>query len=62
MILFRLFLPNEVKENIKNIIEEIIENNPGSKIHVSLEGYRDFIEPKAPRIYYNKLIILLLSI
>ena len=45
---------NEVKENIKNIIEEIIENNPGSKIRVSFVGYRDFIEPKAPRTYYSK--------
>ena len=34
----------EAKENIKNIIDEITENNPCSKIRVSFVGYRDFKE------------------
>lgn len=32
----------EAKKSIKDIIEEITENNPGSKIRLSFVGYRDF--------------------
>ena len=39
------------KKNIKKIIEEIYDNNPGSKIRISFIGYRDFIEEKEERKY-----------
>ena len=42
---------NEAKKNIKKIIEEIIDNNPGSKIRISFIGYRDFIDEKEERKY-----------
>jgi len=42
---------NEAKKTVKNIIEEILDNNPGSKIRLSFIGYRDFIEAKQKRIY-----------
>ena len=42
---------NEAKKNIKKIIEEIYDNNPGSKIRISFIGYRDFIEEKEERKY-----------
>ena len=34
----------EAKENVTNIIDEIVENNPGSQIRISFVGYRDFTE------------------
>ena len=42
---------NEAKKNIKKIIEEIYDNNPGSKIRISFIGYRDFIDEKEERKY-----------
>ena len=45
---------NEAKKNIKKIIEEIIDNNPGSKIRISFIGYRDFLDVKEPRKYDNQ--------
>ena len=45
---------NEVKENIKNVIEEITQNNPGSKIRLSFIGYRDFESENEPRKYESK--------
>ena len=44
---------NEAKKNIKKIIEEIYDNNPGSKIRISFIGYRDFIDEKEERKYDN---------
>ena len=44
----------EAKKSIKNIIEEITDNNPGSKIRISFIGYRDFIEINEERKYYSK--------
>ena len=44
---------NEAKKNVNYIIEEIKENNPGSKIRLSFIGYRDFTESKLLRIYDN---------
>ena len=44
---------NEAKKNIKKIIEEIYDNNPGSKIRISFRGYRDFIDEKEVRKYDN---------
>ena len=44
---------NEAKKNIKKIIEEIYDNNPGSKIRISFIGYRDFIDEKEVRKYDN---------
>ena len=44
---------NEAKKNIKKIIEEIYDNNPGSKIRISFMGYRDFIDEKEVRKYDN---------
>ena len=45
---------DEAKKSIKNIIEEITDNNPGSKIRISFIGYRDFLEINEERKYYNK--------
>ena len=42
---------NEAKKSIKNIIEEITDNNPGSKIRISFIGYRDFLEKNEKREY-----------
>ena len=44
----------EAKNNIKSIIEEIIDNNPGSKIRVSFIGYRDYLEINEERKYNSK--------
>lgn len=44
----------EAQNSIKNIIEEITDNNPGSKIRVSFIGYRDFLEINETRNYENK--------
>ncbi|MCQ2819109.1 MAG: VWA domain-containing protein [archaeon] len=35
---------NEAKENIQNIINEIVEHNPMSNIRLSFVGYRDYVE------------------
>ena len=45
---------NEAKKNVKRIMEEIIDNNPGSKIRMSFIGYRDFIDPNEERKYDNQ--------
>lgn len=45
---------NEAKKNITNIIEEITQNNPGSKIRVSFIGYRDFEKADEIREYFIK--------
>ena len=45
---------NEAKKNVKKIMEEIIDNNPGSKIRMSFIGYRDFIDPNEERKYDNQ--------
>ena len=45
---------DEAKKNICNIIEEILDNNPGSKIRMSFIGYRDYIEANQKRIYNSK--------
>lgn len=42
---------NEAKKSVNNIIEEITDNNPGSKIRLSFIGYRDFTMAKQLRIY-----------
>ena len=42
---------NEAKKSVSNIIEEITDNNPGSKIRLSFIGYRDFTESNQVRIY-----------
>ena len=42
---------NEAKKSIKNIIEEITDNNPGSKIRISFIGYRDFLSKDEQRLY-----------
>ena len=44
---------NEAKKSVNSIIEEIADNNPGSKIRLSFIGYRDYTEPKQIRIYNN---------
>ena len=45
---------NEAKKSIKKIMEEITDNNPGSKIRISFIGYRDFLEEKEVRKYDNQ--------
>ena len=45
---------NEAKKSVKNITEEILDNNPGSKIRISFIGYRDFMDAKQKRIYHSK--------
>ena len=45
---------DEAKKSIKNIIEEITDNNPGSKIRISFIGYRDFLEINEERKYNSK--------
>ena len=42
---------NEAKKSVKNIIEEITDNNPGAKIRMSFIGYRDFLEKDEKRKY-----------
>ena len=44
----------EAKKSIKDIIEEITENNPGSKIRLSFVGYRDFNMVDEKRVYNSK--------
>ena len=41
----------EAQKNIKNIIDEITDNNPGSKIRISFVGYRDFLDVNEKRNY-----------
>ena len=41
----------EAQKNIKNIIDEITDNNPGSKIRISFVGYRDFLDINEKRTY-----------
>ena len=45
---------DEAKKSIKDIIEEITENNPGSKIRLSFVGYRDFNMADEKRVYNSK--------
>ena len=45
---------NEAKQSIQDIIEEITENNPGSKIRLSFVGYKDFTSKDEKRIYSSK--------
>ena len=45
---------DEAKKSIKDIIEEITENNPGSKIRLSFVGYRDFNMIDENRVYSSK--------
>jgi hypothetical protein len=45
----------EAKENITNIIDEIIENNPGSQIRISFIGYRDFTDLNELKGHYVSL-------
>ena len=45
---------DEAKKSIKDIIEEITENNPGSKIRLSFVGYRDFNMVDEKRVYNSK--------
>ena len=45
---------DEAKKSIKDIIEEITENNPGSKIRISFVGYRDFNMVGEKRMYNSK--------
>ena len=42
---------NEAKKSVNKIIEEITDNNPGSKIRLCFIGYRDYTEAKEIRIY-----------
>ena len=42
---------NETKKSVKRIIEEITDNNPGSKIRISFIGYRDFLDKNEKRKY-----------
>ena len=42
---------NEAKKSVKNIIEEITDNNPGAKIRMSFIGYRDFLDKEEKRKY-----------
>ena len=44
----------EAQKNLKNIIEEIMDNNPGSKIRISFIGYKDFIDPNEDRVYHSR--------
>ena len=41
----------EAKKSVKNIIEEITDNNPGAKIRMSFIGYRDFLDVNEKRQY-----------
>ena len=45
---------SEAKKNVKKIIEEIIDNNPGSKIRMSFIGYRDYLDKNEIRKYDNQ--------
>ena len=45
---------NEAKANITNIIKEITENNPGSKIRASFIGYKDYESKDETREYFVK--------
>ena len=42
---------DEAKKRVTNIVEEITDNNPGSKIRISFIGYRDFFEANEKRQY-----------
>ena len=42
---------SEAKKSVNNIIEEITDNNPGSKIRISFIGYRDFLDISEKRVY-----------
>ena len=42
---------HEARENIHTIIEEILDNNPGTKIRVSFVGYYDFEDRNQKRKY-----------
>lgn len=46
---------SEAKSNITNIINEITENNPCSKIRIGFVGYRDFTEDGKPEGQYVSL-------
>ena len=45
---------SEAKKSVKGIIEEITDNNPGSKIRISFIGYRDFLDINEKRKYDNQ--------
>ena len=45
----------EAKKNVKKIMEEIIDNNPGSKIRMSFIGYRDYFDKDEIRKYDNQI-------
>ena len=45
---------DEAKKSIQDIIEEITENNPGSKIRLSFVGYKDFTIAGEKREYSSK--------
>ena len=45
---------DEAKKSIQDIIEEITENNPGSKIRLSFVGYKDFNSVEEKRNYNSK--------
>lgn len=42
---------NEARKNVRLIVEEISDNNPGAKIRLSFIGYRDFNDAKEQRNY-----------
>ena len=44
----------EAQKSINGIIEEITDNNPGSKIRISFVGYRDYQEQDEQRQYFSK--------
>ena len=44
----------EAQRSIKDIIEEITDNNPGSKIRISFIGYKDFTDENEERTYNSK--------
>ena len=44
----------EAQKSIKDIIEEITDNNPGSKIRISFIGYKDFKDENEERVYNSK--------
>ena len=46
---------SEAKKNVKKIMEEIIDNNPGSKIRMSFIGYRDYFDKDEIRKYDNQI-------
>ena len=44
----------EAKKSMQDIIEEILENNPGSKIRLSFVGYKDYNSKEEKRVYSSK--------